>query len=71
MIHKVIIRDIFFYLSHLIENDRVNEARELANEIEYIKSPLLLSQANNWIENNYSKKISEVFSCRNHNDIIG
>ncbi len=64
-------RYIFFYLSYLIENDRVNEARELANEIEYIKSPLLLSQGKNWIESNYSKKISEVFSCSNHNDIIG
>ena len=63
-------RYIFFYLSYLIENKRLVEAENIVNEIEYINSTLLLSQGKSWIENNNHKKLMEVFSCKNHNDVI-
>ena len=64
-------RYTFFYISYLIENGRVKEAIDLAKEIEYIESSLLLSQTKSWIENNNEKKIKKVFSCKDHNHIIG
>ncbi len=63
-------RYIFFYLSYLIENNRIGEVKKITENINYINSTLLLSQGKNWIENNKSKKLTEVFSCKNYNDII-
>ena len=40
-------RYIFFYLSYLIENNQIAEAKKLVNDIEYINATLLLSQAKN------------------------
>ena len=63
-------RYYFFYLSYLIENDRIEESIELIKEIDYINSTLLLSQGKSWIENGKAEKIVKVFSCKNHNDIV-
>ena len=49
---------------------RLVEAENIVNEIEYINSTLLLSQGKSWIENKNHKKLMEVFSCKNHNDVI-
>ena len=64
-------RYIFFYLSYLIENNRIDDAIRVADTIEYINTTLLLSQGKNWLENGNSKKFVDVFSCKNSNDIIG
>jgi tetratricopeptide (TPR) repeat protein len=61
----------FFYMSYLIENNRIEDLNKLVNEIGYINASLLLSQAKSWIENKNQKKINQVFSCKNHNHIIG
>ncbi len=63
-------RYIYFYLSYLISENRFNEAKKISDEIQYINTSLLLSQGKNWIENGNFKKFSEVFSCKNHNDVI-
>ena len=63
-------RYIFFYLSYLIENDRSDEAKKITDKIDYINTTLLLSQGKSWIENESEKKIIEVFSCKNSNDLI-
>ena len=63
-------RYIFFYLSYLIENNEINDAKNLIKDIDYINSTLLLSQGKNWIENGDPEKIVKVFSCKNSNDII-
>ena len=63
-------RYIFFYLSYLVDIDRIDEAKEFIKDIRYINSTLLLSQAKSWIENDNIKKIKTVFSCKNPNDII-
>ena len=64
-------RYIFFYLSYLIQNNRLQEARTLADEIEYINSTLLLSQGKSWIEKGNPEKLTQVFSCKNPNEIVG
>ncbi|MBD1164482.1 tetratricopeptide repeat protein [Pelagibacterales bacterium SAG-MED13] len=63
-------RYIFFYLSHLIEKKRFSDAEKISHKIKLINSNLLLSQAKDWIERNKAARLSEVFSCQNHNDIL-
>ncbi len=63
-------RYIFFYLSYLIENNKIDDVKKITDEINYINTTLLLSQAKSWIENNNSEKLTKVFSCRNVNDLL-
>ena len=63
-------RYIFFYLSYLVENNRLDDAKKISDGIEYINSTLLLSQGKSWIEKENSKKLVNIFSCKNSNDII-
>ncbi len=64
-------RYVFFYLSYLIENGKTEKVEEITNNIQYINSSLLLSQGKSWIESQNEKKIVDVFSCKNPNDIVG
>ena len=63
-------RYLFFYLSYLIENNKIKEAKSLASNINYINATLLLSQAKSWIEDDDIDKFKDFFSCKNYNDII-
>jgi tetratricopeptide (TPR) repeat protein len=63
-------RYIFFYINYLIENKKIDEAKAVTNQLEYISSTLLLSQSKSWVENNKFKEFNKIFSCNNHNDII-
>ncbi len=63
-------RYIYFYISYLVENGNLNEAKVITDEIEFLNSTLLLSQGKNWIDNGNLQKFKEVFSCKNHNDLI-
>ncbi len=63
-------RYIFFYLSHLIQTNRLKDAKILTDDIEYTNSTLLLSQSKSWIEKGNSEKLTQVFSCKNSNDVI-
>ena len=63
-------RYIYFYISYLVENDNFNEAKVITDEIEFLNSTLLLSQGKSWIDNGNLQKFKEVFSCKNHNDLI-
>ena len=64
-------RYIFFYLTYLIDKKRLEDAKELTNKLDYINTTLLLSQGKCWIVRDQIKELSKVFSCNNHNDIIG
>ena len=64
-------RYIYFYLSYLIENDRIIDAKKITKDLEYINTTLLLSQGKSWIESENSKKLKEFFSCKNSDDLIG
>ncbi len=63
-------RYIYFYISYLVENGNLNEAKVITDEIEFLNSTLLLSQGKSWIDNRNLQKFKEVFSCKNHNDLI-
>ena len=47
-------RYIFFYLNHLIDNNKLNEARLVVEQIDYINSTLLLSQSKSWVDKELS-----------------
>ena len=64
-------RYIYFYLTHLIENNKLREAEIVTNDLDYITSTLLLSQGKSWVDDKEFKKFNEIFSCKNYNDIIG
>ena len=64
-------RYIFFYINFLIENNNIDEANAVSNQLEYINSTLLLSQSKSWVEDEKFKEFSKIFSCNNQNDIIG
>ena len=64
-------RYIYFYLTYLNENKELEKAKAITNELEYINTSLLLSQGKSWIESNELSKFKKVFSCKNHNDILG
>tara|TARA_B110000305_G_scaffold135462_1_gene151213 strand:- start:675 stop:2375 length:1701 start_codon:yes stop_codon:yes gene_type:complete len=64
-------RYIYFYISHLTENNRYRDAKEITDNLEYLKSSLLISQGKKWIEDEKLEEFRKVFSCRNPNDIVG
>jgi len=63
-------RYTYFYLTYLIENSSIKKAEEITDNIKFINTTLLLSQGKSWIDNKNSKKLTSVFSCKNHNDVI-
>ena len=64
-------RYIYFYLTYLIENNKLEEAEIITNDLDYINSTLLLSQGKSWVNGGEFKKFNEIFSCKNYNDVIG
>ncbi len=63
-------RYIFFYINYLIQNKEFDQAKSVIDQIDYIGSTLLLTQTKSWIDNKKFKSFENIFSCRNHNDII-
>ena len=61
-------RYIYFYLTYLIKKNRIEEAKLITNDLDYINTTLLLSQGKSWIERNQIKEFGKVFSCENQND---
>ena len=63
-------RYIFFYINYLIDNNKYQDAKEITDDIEYLNSPLLISQGKKWIENQKPEEFKKIFSCRNPNDLM-
>ncbi len=63
-------RYLFFYLTHLITSNRLEDAKKITDNIEYINTTLLISQSKSWLEEESSEKLTKVFSCKNSNDIV-
>ena len=63
-------RYTYFYLSYLIENNKIINAINIINDVNYINTTLLLAQGKYWIEEKNYKKFNDVFSCKNHNDLL-
>ncbi len=64
-------RYIFFYLNYLIDNKKINEAKSVVDQIDYINSTILLSQSKSWVDKRKFKEFNKIFNCKNHNDVIG
>jgi len=63
-------RYIFFYINYLIDNQEIDEARAVGDQLEYINSTLLLTQTKSWLDKNKINEFNKIFSCKNHNDVI-
>ena len=63
-------RYTYFYLTYLIENNKIIDAINIINDVNYINTTLLLAQGKYWIEEKNYKKLNDVFSCKNHNDVL-
>ena len=64
-------RYTYFFLGHLIENGKIEEAKKIVQNLDYINTTLLLSQGKSWIQNGNENKFRKFFTCKNSNDIIG
>ena len=64
-------RYLYFYLGYLIEKENIKEAKILTEDLDYINLTLLLSQGKSWIDKKEFKEFKKIFSCSNHNDILG
>jgi tetratricopeptide (TPR) repeat protein len=63
-------RYIFFYINYLVDNQKIDEAKAVGDQLEYINSTLLLTQTKSWLDKNKIKEFNKIFSCKNHNDVI-
>ena len=63
-------RYIFFYINYLIQNNRYQDAKTITDDLDYLNSPLLISQTKKWIEENKFDEFKKIFSCKNQNDLI-
>ncbi len=64
-------RYLFFYLTYLIEKNKVKKAKAITDKLDYVNTTLLLSQGKSWIERDQTKEFRKVFSCNNQNDVVG
>ena len=54
-------RYTFFYLAYLIENNQIEEAKKITDNIKFINTSLLLSQGKSWIEKVNERKMNSIF----------
>ena len=50
-------RYLFFYLTHLIMSNRLEDAKKITDNIEYINTTLLISQSKSWLEEGSSEEL--------------
>ena len=63
-------RYVYFYISYLIQENQINEAKILSNQINNLNSSLLASQAKEWIDQKKFSKFGKFFSCNSEADIL-
>ena len=63
-------RYIFFYINNLIEQNKFQTAKEIADQIDFLNSSLLIMQTKNWIDNKKLEKFTEIFSCKGESNIL-
>ena len=54
----------------MISIGKFSEAENIANDLNIINTPILLSQTKLWIENKSYHEFEKIFSCNNHNDLV-
>jgi tetratricopeptide (TPR) repeat protein len=63
-------RYTFFYINYLLENNEHENAKTIANNLDYLNSSLLISQGKKWIEDKKFKEFKKIFSCKNSSDVV-
>ena len=63
-------RYLFFYSNYLINQNKVEEAKKLFLKQDKLTSGLLILQTNDWLKNNQTKKITDIFSCKSETDLL-
>ncbi len=63
-------RYIFFYINYLIEQNQLNKAKEISDQIDILNSNILIAQTKNWINKKEFKKFNHIFSCKKETDIL-
>ena len=63
-------RYLFFYTNYLISKNKISEANKLFINKDRLNNGLLILQTRDWLLNNESKKISNIFSCKSEADLL-
>ena len=63
-------RYIFFYINYLIERNKYEEINKISNQIDILNTNLLILQSKQWINEKKLKNFTDIFSCKNENDIL-
>jgi len=63
-------RYIFFYANFLINQKKFLEVKNVYQDIDYLKSTLLIAQSKKWIDEEKYGNFEKIFSCQNSKDII-
>ena len=63
-------RYLFFYANYLISKNNHIKAKNIFENIEPIKSTLLIAQVKKWIDMGNYDNLRNIFSCKNPSDII-
>ena len=63
-------RYVFFYVSYLVDQNNLNEAKDILSAVDPLTSSLLILQAKSWIDQNKVKNFKKIFSCQSETDIL-
>jgi len=63
-------RYLFFYVSFLISQGKIDEAKSISEEIDILSSSLIAAQTKEWIQKEKFENFNKIFSCKNPQDII-
>ncbi len=63
-------RYIFFYISYLIEKKRYQEIDDIVDQIDVLDTNLLILQSKKWVDEKKLSNFTNIFSCKNENDIL-
>ena len=63
-------RYLFFYVNMLLRQGEINLSKQITSTVDPLSSNLLISQLKIWVNDGDYKKIVNVFSCKNPNDLI-
>jgi len=64
-------RYLFFYVSYLVEKNKLIDAKNLLSDVDNINNSLIILQTKLWIDENKTSNFKKIFSCKNETDILG
>jgi len=64
-------RYLFFYVSHLVDKNKLIDAKNLLSDVDNHNNSLIILQTKLWIDENKTSNFKKIFSCKNETDILG